>query len=532
MNTKIFIPFIFSLFLIACQKYSETSNEKPNIVFIVADDASWLHFGCYGSHEVNSPNIDKLAKEGVVFDNAFASTSSCTPSRASILTGRNGFELEEGATLWGYLPAKFDTYTEILAKNGYKVGASGKGWDPGFLIDRDVNPAGLVYNEVKQNLYKGLIRDVQFSDINYAGNFESFLKTVDNSEPFCFWIGTFEPHRGYTSSLASLRGKNGDLVSVPGFLPNSKDVREDINEYYAEIELVDDQVGKVMEVLKKQDKLENTLIFVTSDNGMPFPRAKATLYDFGTHMPLIAWWGNKIKSGRRVKEMVSLTDIAPTILEAAGLNIPKDMSGKSLLSEITANDSGLIDKKRNRVFLYRERHGFYPNSNGLSYPSRAIRTDKYLLIWNLFPKRTPNDVDGGPTKSFMDANKTEFADIYNLSFGKRPEHELYNIQTDTFQLNNLAYKEEFRELFENLKLELLDYLISRKDPRLSDKEGAFVYNPYFGFAFQNGLLKWTPEEQGQNLTFEERRQILKKAYEMMNETVFFNEMIRRQNGKL
>jgi uncharacterized sulfatase len=370
------------------------------------------------------------------------------------------------------------------------------------------------------------------SNIDYAANFESFLKTTNREQPFCFWMGTFEPHRGYTKGLASYKGTDCSRVTVPAFLPKSKEVNQDICEYYAEIEHIDDQVGELIQVLKRQDQLENTLIMVTSDNGMPFPRAKATLYDYGTRMPLIVWWGKKIKAGRRVTDLVSLTDIAPTFLETAGINKPWDMSGTSLLPILLSAESGQIDSSRNKVYMYRERHGFYPNSHGRTTPARAVRTNEYLLIWNFNSDSLTRDVDGGPTKTFMDKHKAAYPELYDLSFAKRPEFELYNVKIDTFQLSNLAYDPDYAKVFTSLQLMLVDYLTERKDPRLTGDSDAFLYNPYFGIAFQEGLLKWTPEQQGQDLSFEERRKLLQKAYGMMGEIDFFKEMIKRQKGKL
>jgi len=360
------------LFQICCRNVNK--NSHPNIVFIIADDLSWEHLGGYGSTEVRTPNIDKLAKEGIVFSHSFVSVSSCTPSRASILTGRNGFELEQGASLWGYLPKKFTVYTELLEENGYKTGGTGKGWGPGFLMDRKKNPVGKLYNEIEAEPYKNSFDHTEISKVEYAANFNVFLNEVKD-EPFCFWIGTYEPHRGYTEGLAaSQRRLNPESIKVPDFLPNTLTVKEDINEYFFEVEHIDMQVGKTIEALEHHDKLDNTIIVFTSDNGMPFPRAKATLYDYGTHMPLIVWWGENIKGGRLVTDMISQTDFAPTFLEAAGIAVPKEMSGKSFLSQLLSDKSGRIDVERNRVIIYRERHSWCCNG-GESFASRGIRTD-------------------------------------------------------------------------------------------------------------------------------------------------------------
>lgn len=508
----------------------ESGAAPPNIFFIITDDMSWAHMGAYGSDEVDTPNLDRLAREGVIFDNAFVSTPSCTPSRASILTGRNGFELEEGATLWGYLPAKFPTYTGLLTERGYRVGATGKGWAPGFLIDRDVNPAGQPYNQIRVKPFGDRFESLAMSDIDYAANFEAFLDSTEADRPFVFWMGTYEPHRGYTPGVAAARGKDTALATVPAFLPDVPAVREDINEYYAEIEHVDDHVGRVMEVLNRRGLQDNTMVVFTSDNGMPFPRAKATLYDYGTHMPLIVWWGDNIAGGQRIAEFASHIDIAPTFLEVAGVEAPPEMTGRSLLPLLSTGESGLAS--RDAVYMYRERHGFYRGTGGVSFPSRAIRTQNYLLIWNAHPDALPSDVDGGPTKSYMEENAEDPASLYGLSFGTRDEYELYDVRADEFQINNLVGDEAYTVVFERLHTQLFDYLESRRDPRVMGDAASFLYAPYFGVVFRPELLQWTPEQQGQEFTFEERRDLLRKAYSAIGEIEFYQRMIAGQAGRL
>ena len=508
----------------------ESGSAPPNIVFIITDDMSWAHMGAYGSDEVDTPNLDRLAGEGVIFDHAFVSTPSCTPSRASILTGRNGFELKEGASLWGYLPARFPTYTALLAERGYRVGATGKGWAPGFLVDREVNPAGQPYNRIRSRPHADLFDRVQMSDIDYAANFEAFLDATDENRPFSFWMGTYEPHRGYTPGVAAAKGKDSAAVTVPAFMPDVPVVRDDINEYYAEIEHVDMQVGRLMEVLGQRGLLENTFVVFTSDNGMPFPRAKATLYDYGTRMPLVVWWGDNIGGGRRIGDLVSHTDIAPTILEIAGVPAPPEMSGRSFLSLITTGEPG--QAARDAVYMYRERHGFYPGSRGFSTPSRAIRTEDYLLIWNARPDAIPLDVDGGPAKSFMEENAESYPALHALSFAPRDEFELYDIRTDAFQMRNLAGDEQHAETLDRLSSQLFAYLESRQDPRMLGDAASLVYAPYFGVVFTPALLQWSPEQQGQELTFDERRDLLRKAYSAIGEIEFFQRMIAGQAGRL
>lgn len=509
----------------------EYLQEPPNIVFIIADDLSWKHLGAYGSEELLTPNIDRLAREGVTFENAFVSTPSCSPSRAAILTGRNGFELEEGASLWGYLPAKFPTYTSLLEDKDYEIASTGKAWGPGLLIDRKLNPAGKPYLNIRTNKYASSFDQSPVSDIHYSENLSIFLKQIDQDQAFCFWLGTFEPHRGYKKGLAAVQKLDCTRIKVPEFLPNEDQVRSDICEYLAEIQHIDQTIGEVINVLQEQKRIDNTILIITSDNGMPFPRAKANLYDYGTRVPLIVWWPNQIKGGRRVTDIISLTDIAPTLLEISGTPIPAEMSGKSFLPQLISKQSGQIDPKRNTAYTYRERHAF-SYSNGGSIPARAIRTNEYLLIQNFNTDSLTRDIDGGPTKDFMVKNKIKYADLFQLSFDKRQAFELYDISKDKFQLNNLIQDPNYQKVFEELRNQLHTYLISRKDPRLMAEPQPFLYNPYFGFLFSKGLIKWAPDQQGQDLSFTERRNLLKKAFLMVNEEDWYKEMIKKQNGKL
>ena len=524
----------FPIAVLAVCLASVAAATPPNIVFIIADDLSAPHIGPYGSEEVRTPNLDRLAREGVVFENAFVSTPSCTPSRAAILTGRDGFELGAGATLWGYLPAEYTTYPELLEQRGYRIGASGKGWAPGFLIDRAVNPAGTPHNDIRRPVVPAEVAEgfeiVAPTGIDYAANFEAFLAATPEDAPFAFWIGTFEPHRGYTVGLAAALGKDAAEVTVPPFLPDSAEVREDVNEYYAEVELIDAQVGRVLAALEARGRSGDTLLVFTSDNGMPFPRAKATLYDYGTRMPLILWGKGKAAEGRRVADLVSLTDIAPTFLDAAGVPAPAEMTGRSLMPLV--GSAPPVRPHRPFAVYYRERHGFYPGSAGESYPSRAIRTRDHLLIWNADPDAVPSDVDGGPTKTFMHDRRADFPRLFELSFGKRPEFELYAVADDPYQMRNLAADGRFAPLLTELKAQLFGYLRSRGDPRMAGNSDAFRYAPYFGVVFQQGLLQWTPEQQGQDLDFAERRELLRQAFANLGEEAFFAEMLRRQDGKL
>jgi len=321
--------------------YDELSEsvERPNILLAIADDMSWIHTSFTGYEAISTPNIDYIAQNGVWFNHAYCSAPSCTASRGSLLTGRNGWELEEGACLWSILPSKFITYTDLLEEAGYHVGYTGKGWGPGDAKDsgRQRNPAGEDYNRITEVPYEQLGKDNPMSHTNYAANFEDFLEDKPVGQPFCFWFGCYEPHRDYLKGIGQILGKDPESVQVPGFLPDVPEVRNDILDYLTEVEWYDTHLGKMINILRRSGEIDNTIIVVTSDNGMPFPRAKANLYEYGTRMPLAIFYKKMIPGGRILEDMVSLTDLAPTFLEMAGLPIPGEMSGSSLVEILNSN---------------------------------------------------------------------------------------------------------------------------------------------------------------------------------------------------
>ncbi|MGL4629901.1 MAG: sulfatase family protein [Leadbetterella sp.] len=442
------------------------AQKKPNILIFIADDWS-KHAGIYGDNVVKTPNIDRIAKQGVVFENAFCSSPSCSPSRAAILTGMYPHQLESGANLHGTLAIKYPNYTQILKKNNYHVGVERKGWGPGnFEIGGYTdNPAGKVYD-----------------------NFDEFLKNKKESQPFCFWFGTFDPHRPYKKSMGVQSGIDSSKIEIPRWLPNHGIVKEDIADYYYEVQRFDKEIGQVLEHLERIKELDNTLIIITSDNGMPFPRAKANVYDSGSNVPLILYWKNKVQPfAENQNTFVNLMDIAPTILEAVGLKIPKEMKGKSLVPFLLKTAS--VHQKE--VFIERERHANVRKGNE-SYPVRAIRNDRFLYIKNfepdLYPAGDPEkwysvgsygDVDASPTKDFLIENKLQFQVQFDQAFTKRPAEELYDLALDPLQLNNIISYKKYANDLAVLRIQLKKWMKSTQDPRLTATK-VFTEYPYYG----------------------------------------------------
>ncbi|MGD8780217.1 MAG: sulfatase [Ignavibacteria bacterium] len=307
----------------------QTKNSRPNILFVISDDQTWQYLTNSKGNYLHTPNFHRVADRGVLFKNTFCAAPQCSPSRAAILTGRNIWQLEEAGTHGSLSPRKFSVYTELLEKSGYFVGFTAKGWSPGNweISGWKKNPAGKEFSKFKTNDTP----TTGIRDIDYAKNFEDFLSQRPKGTPFYFWYGGKEPHREYEEGSGIRAGKNPEDVKVPSFLPNTPEVKSDILDYALEIEWFDKHLGLMLDQLEKRGELENTIVVVTSDNGMPFPKAKANDYEFGTHMPLAISWPAKIEDGRSVDDLVSFIDFAPTFLEAAGLEVPSGVTGKSLL---------------------------------------------------------------------------------------------------------------------------------------------------------------------------------------------------------
>jgi uncharacterized sulfatase len=454
-------------------------GRRPNILFCIADDWSWPHASIAGDRVVMTPAFDRAAREGVLFPRAFVSSPSCTPSRGAILTGQWHWRLEEGANLWSTLPARFDVFPDLLERAGYHVGFTRKGWGPGSVEagGRGRNAAGVRYK-----------------------NFEQFMEARPEGAPFCFWFGSHDPHRGYKKGSGIASGMDPADVAVPACLPDCEEVRSDICDYFFEVQRFDREVGALMAALEERGELDDTIVAITSDNGMPFPRCKTNLYDLGANVPLAVRWGRRVPGGRVVDDLVSLTDMAPTFLEAAGVAVPAEMTGRSLVSVLLAEGSGRVDPARDRTFFGRERHTVAQAAGPGGYPMRAVRTENFLYIRNFEPGRWPAgapgeylDIDGSPTKTVM-LERREEADVkrlFELACGKRPAEELYDLRKDPGQLIDVAGLPEYADALKKLARSLMDELERTGDPRISGRGEVFD-----NYAYQGRTRKYKPYEGG------------------------------------
>ena len=464
--------------------------KRPNILFSISDDQSYPHASAYGADWIQTPAFDRVASEGALFHNCFVSTPSCGPSRGSVLSGQEFYRLREASmnhTIW---PREDDIalYTDVLGGAGYHVGYTGKGWGPGNwqVARRAHSPSGPVYNDIKTTP-----PGVGIADMDYAANFTAFLDGRADDQPFCFWAGFIEPHRVFEDGIGIRHGKQLDEIDPPGFFPDVKEVRSDLADYAFEIEYYDKHLGRMLDELERRGELDNTIVVCTADNGMAFPRAKATVYDYGARVPLAIRWGDRVKPGRTVDDFVSFPDFAPTFLEAAGAPVPRQMTGRSLMPVLAATPSGQIDPDRNAAVFGIERH--FPGSrpDGAGYPMRGLRTNDYLYIRNLEPERAPvgdhpgpvwpdddptggfGDTDGSPTKTVLWERREEYSTLSKAAFGKRPAEELYDVRKDQFNQNNLASDPAFAQIKTLLGRKLDAHLRRTHDPRAFGRGDVF-----------------------------------------------------------
>lgn len=463
-----------------------TTSTRPNILIAISDDQSFLHTSAEGCKAVRTPAFTRVAREGILFRSAFAASPGCSPSRASLLTGRHPWQIEQAGTHASSFPTNYVVFPDLLEAAGYAVGYTGKGWGPGNwkVSGRARNPAGPEFG--RRTLtppFKGMANN------DYAGNFQDFLAARPKNRPFYFWYGGHEPHRAYEAGSGLKAGKQPEDVVVPPFLPDTPEVRRDILDYCVEIEWFDTHLARMLQALEDAGELDHTLVIVTGDNGMSFPRAKANCYEYGFHVPLAIRWGACAPGGRRVDDVVGFVDLTATVLDACGVPPPRahPIAGRSLLSTLLSAEQGLVDPTRTAAWAARERHSS-SRYNNWTYPQRALRTPQYLYIRNFKPDRWPagdprvlkddgslgpmhgayNDIDACPTLTLLTAGHSDpvLGRFLQLAVAKRPPEELFDIVLDPGCLTNLAGEAARAKTKADLSNQLTNYLKQTGDPRV------------------------------------------------------------------
>jgi N-sulfoglucosamine sulfohydrolase len=495
-------PCIFT----QCNNLVNTEIERPNILIAMGDDISFPHMSAYGCQFVKTPGFDRVASEGILFNNVYTPNAKSAPSRACFLTGRNSWQLEEACNHVPFFPPKFITFMESLNNNGYYVGHTAKGWAPGIAVDNSGLPrelTGKAYNTRKTNPPATGI-----GNVDYAANFEDFLNSTDNLKPFCFWYGSYEPHRSYEYESGVNKGgkKLSDIMNVFKFWPDNDTIRNDILDYAFEIEYFDSHLVKMLKSLENSGKLDNTIIIVTGDHGMPFPRVKGQAYEYSNHVPMAIMWGKGIKNpGRVIDDYISFIDIAPTLMETAGLSNKESgmqpIQGLSFTNLLSSGKEGQTDILRDHVLIGKERHDI-GRPDDIGYPIRGIIKEGYLYVKNFKTERWPAgnpetgylNTDGSPTKSVILNMRREglSQEFWDLSFGKRAEEELYNISTDPDCIKNLADDSDLNSLKNKLREQLEKELREQNDPRIlgnGDIFDKYTYAQKSGVDFYNRYMK-------------------------------------------
>jgi len=509
-KVTLFLLVLLTIFSFGCEEKSP-EIQRPNILFAISDDQSFEHTSFLGCGFVNTPAFDRIAREGMYFANCYAGSPGCAPSRSSLVTGRYHWQNEQSGQHASSWMKKYIPFIDLLDKNGYITGRTGKGVGPFYYarnkndsLWRKTNAGGIEHSKIKLDEKSGLIDHYAkgISRTDYFENFKYFMENVRGEKPFFFWYGAHEPHRAYEKDSWKRMGKNTKDVEVPGFLPDDELIRGDILDYAVEIEWFDLHLQRMLEYLEKTGELQNTIVIVTADNGMPFPRAKANCFEYGVHVPLAIRFPKNFPGGRIVKDPVSFIDFAPTILELTGTS-PKGMlpiSGRSILNILKSKKQGTVDTSKKYVLAGRERHSSSRYMNW-GYPQRVIRSQDYIYIWNIKPERWPAgapqkydpenptvllpmygidkngnyipdaafmDIDDCPSKTFIIENYQDkkIHPYFDLAHSKRPEFELYNVVKDPFCLNNLSGETEFADIENKLKRELMRELKKTKDPRV------------------------------------------------------------------
>ncbi len=498
-----------ALGLAACSREAGRSWKSPNILFCIADDATWQHMGAYGCSWVNTPAFDRVAANGILFSNAYTPNAKCAPSRACILTGRNSWQLEEAVNHWCFFPEKFRTYPEALAENGYFVGYTAKGWAPGVPGEINGKPRELTGKAFDSRTAEPPASGI--SNTDYAGNFEDFLAERPQDRPFCFWYGCREPHRVYEFRSGIEKGgkKLSDVDKVYPFWPDNETVRTDLLDYAYEVEHFDRHLQRMLDLLEEAGELDNTLVIVTADNGMPFPRIKGQEYEYSNHLPLAVMWGDGIRNpGRTVDDYISFIDFAPTILELAGISSEEagmePVQGRSLVPLFQSGGEGTVDPERDFVLIGKERHDIgRPDDQG--YPIRGIVAGEFLYVRNFEPERWPAgnpetgylNCDGSPTKTVcLDARENpETMEYWEMSFGKRPPEELYRISDDRDCLNNLAENPEFAEKKNSLRERMETELKAQGDLRMLGRGEEYEKYPYADPSGKDFYERYTSGEE-------------------------------------
>jgi len=522
--------FVFC-FPLCLHSFAAETQQRLNILFVFADD--WGRYaGAYAAVDkvpsfndvIKTPHVDRVARDGVLFRNAFVNAPSCTPCRSSLMSGRYFFNTGRGAILqcavWD--PA-IPSFPLLLRDAGYHIGKSYKVWSPGTPADAPFGGQAHAYEkagrapnnfseETEQRLTRGMTAEAAHQEIlgQVRANFDAFLADRKPGQPWLYYFGPTTTHRTWIKGSGKkhwgiepddLKGK------MPPTLPDVPEVREDAADYLGECQAVDACVGVLMKRLEETGELERTVVVISGDHGYPgVPDGKCNLYSLGTSVALVVRWPGGTP-GRIVDDFVCLPDLAPTFMELAGVKPPQGVTARSLVPLLTSGRQGQIDPARTWVITGRERHVAAAREDHLPYPMRALHTADFLFVRNFAPDRWPMgapyaaegrtgtlvvqqleentfyafpDMDASPTKAWVVLHRDDAAwkGHYSRAFAKRPSEELYDLRKDRYQTQNLADDPAYAEQRARLAADLDVKLRAVNDPRVCADPVPFEHSPY------------------------------------------------------
>ena len=423
--------FLLCLSMMACGDQNATKSQ-PNILFIIADDLTYRDISCYGSKNVNTLNIDALAREGMRFTRCFQAAPMCSPTRHNIYTGL--YPVKSGAyPNHTFVKAGTRSIAHYLGEEGYRVGLTGK---------RHIAPAESFPFEY---LNKGKDPDLEA--------LEAFISR-DKAQPFCAFVCFNEPHTPWTKGDPGIYDPAN--IELPPYFVDTEETRKNLTEYFAEIDHLDQEIGKIRAMLDQHHLSGNTLVVFTSEQGNSFPFAKWTCYDSGLQTAFIARWPGRIIPNSVSKAMIEYVDIVPTFLEVAGGSPADYLDGKSFLPVLL----GKTNAHKQYVYALQTSRGI--NNGSEYYGVRSVRSEKFKYIRNLSPEATFQNnitVQNAPHFSYWrswvrKAEVDSMAQYLVHRYQHRPAEELYDIVTDPYEMNNLAGQEAYREVLDQHKIQL------------------------------------------------------------------------------
>ena len=438
------------------------SAAPPNVLVVLTDDHSVPHIGCYGNADIRTPTLDAFAKTAVRFDRAYVTAPQCVPSRASIMTGRSPVAIAM-SRFSAPLPADVLTYPEVLKKAGYFTGVGGRNYH------LDGHGAGEIGAVLAKHDLKTFPRRLDFVKVGSGGvkmleQYREFLDAVPPGQPFFLQLCSNDPHRPFDTN-AIPNPHDPKSLTLPAHFPDTPAVREDLARHYDEIARFDGHFAQVLAELDKRGLTQNTIVLFMGDNGAALWRGKGTLYEFGIHVPLLIRWPGVAKPGATA-ELVSGEDIGPTLLEACGQAVPKEMTGKSFAPLLKG------EKFTGREFIFAERgaHGTgLPGSSKAFDLGRAVVTKTHKFIYNAAFTLPYEAVDFGGSAMFNEvqslAKARKLPEPLNRLYDGRPREmiEVYDLVNDPNEFTNLAGKPGAAQVEKELRAALIEWMTLEHD---------------------------------------------------------------------